>query len=218
VFIGHFGVALAAKPAAPSASLGTLFLASELIDLVWPTLLLLGWETVEIAPGATRLSPLEFTHYPITHSLAAVLLWAILFGVVYYLIRRTVAPALVCGGLVVSHWLLDAVVHKPDLPLYPGGAARIGLGLWDYPAPALALELAVFAVGVVAYLRNTRALDRTGAVAFWSLAGFLAVLLVLNAVGPPPPSSEAVAWVGEAQWLLVAWGYWIDRHRAARVT
>jgi membrane-bound metal-dependent hydrolase YbcI (DUF457 family) len=216
VFLGHFGVGFGAKAAAPRTSLGTLLLASQLIDLLWPTLLLVGVERVAIAPGITRVVPLDFTHYPISHSLAAVLLWAVLFGVAYQALRRYPRGALVCGLAVVSHWLLDLLTHRPDLPLVPGSDARVGLGLWGSLPATLLVELAVFAIGVFLYVRTTRASDRTGAVALWALVGFLLVIYAGNILGPPPPSVSAIAWLGQAQWLLVAWGYWIDRHRRAR--
>jgi membrane-bound metal-dependent hydrolase YbcI (DUF457 family) len=216
VFLGHFGVGFGAKSAAPKTSLGTLLLASQLIDLLWPTLLLVGVERVAITPGITRVVPLDFTHYPISHSLAAVLLWAVLFGVAYQALRRYPRGALVCAIAVVSHWLLDLLTHRPDLPLVPGSDARVGLGLWGSLPATLLVELAVFAVGVFLYLRTTRASDRTGSVALWALVGFLLVIYAGNILGPPPPSVSAIAWLGQAQWLLVAWGYWIDRHRHAQ--
>ena len=212
MFIGHFGVGLAAKALAPRVSLGSLFLAAQFIDLAWPTLLLLGIERVRIAPGITAVTPLDFEHYPITHSLLAVLLWGVGFAVVYKLIRKSSRGALVLGALVVSHWVLDLVVHRPDLPLYPG-SAKVGPGLWDSAAGTLVVELAVFGLGAALYLRTTRAKDRTGAWALWSLLGFLLLIHLGNLLGPPPPSVAAVAWMGHAQWLLVLWGYWIDRHR-----
>lgn len=216
MFIGHFGVGLAAKPAAKQTSLGTLFLAAQFIDLLWPTLLLLGLETVRIAPGATKVTPLEFTHYPISHSLLAVIVWAVLFSSVYYLIRRLVVPALVCGGLVASHWFIDALTHQPDLPLSLGGSTRIGLGLWNSPVFAIGLELLIFAVGLILYLRTTKPSDKVGSFSLWSLVVFLLLVYVLNIFGPPPPSVEAIAWTAQAMWLLVAWGYWVDRHRELR--
>lgn len=213
MFLGHFGVGLGAKAAAPRTSLGTLFLAAQFIDLMWPSLLLVGLETVEIVPGITTVTPLDFTSYPITHSLVAVLVWAALFAGAYQLLKRYPKGAWVCGLAVVSHWVLDALTHRPDLPLMPGGAARIGLGLW-YSMPAtLVVELAIFAIGVGFYLRATRAADRVGSIALWALVGFLLVVYFGNLFGTPPPSVTALAWVGQAQWLLVIWAYWIDRHR-----
>ena len=212
MFVGHFGVGLAAKALAPRVSLGSLFLAAQLIDLLWPTLLLLGIERVRIAPGITAVTPLDFEHYPFTHSLAAVLLWGLLFGLAYLGLKRYPRGAIVLGALVVSHWLLDLVVHRPDLPLYPG-SANVGLGLWHSVAGTLVVELAIFGLGAALYLRMTRARDRTGAWALWSLLGFLLLVHLGNLLGPPPPSVAAIAWVGQAQWLLVLWGWWIDRHR-----
>jgi membrane-bound metal-dependent hydrolase YbcI (DUF457 family) len=217
MFLGHFGVGFGAKAAVPTTSLGTLLLASQLIDLLWPTLLLLGLEQVAIAPGITRVTPLDFTHYPISHSLAAVLVWGLLFGVAYHALRRSPRGALVCGLAVVSHWLLDLLTHRPDLPLAPGSGVRVGLGLWGSLAGTVLVELAVFAVGVYMYLRTTRASDRTGTIALWALVGFLLVIYAGNILGPPPPSVTAIAWLGQAQWLLVAWGYWIDHHRRVQL-
>src|SRR5262245_47114382 len=131
MFIGHFGVGFGAKAKARTASLGTLFLAAQFLDLLWPTLLLLGIEQVEIAPGITKATPLDFTSYPISHSLLTACMWGLLFGTVYWLVREDLKIATVLGLCVVSHWVLDFVVHRPDLPLYPGDSPRVGLGLWN---------------------------------------------------------------------------------------
>lgn len=215
MFLGHFGVGFGAKAAAPKTSLGTLFLAAQFIDLLWPTLLLVGLERVAIAPGITRVTPLDFTHYPISHSLLGVLLWGAGFGVVYYLLRRYSRGAWVCGLAVVSHWVLDLVVHRPDLPLAPGLPVFVGLGLWNSLPVTLFLEIGIFAVGVGLYLRTTTAIDRIGSIGLWSLVGFLLLVYLGNLFGEPPPDVAALAWVGHAQWLLILWGYWIDRHRLA---
>ena len=215
MFVGHFGVGFAGKTVAPRASLGTLFLAAQFVDLLWPTLLTLGIERVAIQPGITVVTPFDFVYYPISHSLLTVVGWALLFAVLYYAMRRYLRGAIVVGVLVVSHWLLDAVMHRPDLPLYPGGEARIGLGLWNSLPGTFALEMGVFALGIWLYVRSTRALDRIGALGFWALVGFLLLLYVGFVFGEPPPSTAALAWVAQAQWLIVLWGYWLDRHRQA---
>jgi hypothetical protein len=217
VFIGHFGVGFGAKAAAPKTSLGTLFLATQFIDLLWPSLLVLGLETVAIAPGITTVTPLDFTSYPWSHSLLAVLIWAALLAGVYVLLRKYPRGAWVCGAAVVSHWVLDLLTHRPDLPLAPGTGARVGLGLWNSLPATLVVELGIFAIGVWLYLRSTRPLDRVGTIALWALIGFLTIIYFGNLVGPPPPNVTALAWVGQTQWLLVIWAYWIDRHRAATV-
>ena len=213
MFIGHFGVGFGAKAAAPRTSLGLLFIAAQFVDLLWPTLLLLGLEHVKIAPGLTRVTPLDFIDYPISHSLLAVVAWSVLFSGVYFIIAKYREGAWVCGLAVLSHWVLDLVVHRPDLPLAPGGTARFGLGLWNSLPATLAVELAVFGLGVYLYWRTTKAVDRTGSIAFWGLVAFLLLVFASNLLGPPPPSEKAIAWVGHAQWLLVLWAFWVDRHR-----
>ncbi len=214
MFLGHFGVGFGAKAAAPKTSLGTLFLAAQFVDLLWPTLVLIGVEKVVIAPGTTRVTPLEFTDYPITHSLLLSLVWASLFGAIYLFVRRYPKGAWICGAAVLSHWVLDLLTHRPDLPLAPGVETRFGLGLWNSLAATLVVEVGIFGVGVWLYVRSTRAIDGVGSIALWSLVGFLLVVYFSNLFGPPPPSITALAWVGQAQWLLVIWAFWIDRHRA----
>jgi hypothetical protein len=218
MFAGHFGLGFGAKAAARRVSLGTLFLASQFIDLLWPTLLLLGWETVRIAPGITRVTPLDFSHYPISHSLLAVGGWALLFGAVYYAIKRNLRGAAICALLVVSHWLLDLLTHRPDLQLVPTSNLRVGLGLWDSLPASIAVEILIFGAGVTLYARATRASDRAGSIGFWGLVLFLLVIYFSNVFGPPPPNVEVLAWTAQAQWLLVAWAYWIDRHRGSRLS
>jgi membrane-bound metal-dependent hydrolase YbcI (DUF457 family) len=217
MFIGHFGLALGAKKRAPELSLGTLFLGCQFADLLWPTFVLAGIEVVKIQPGITTVTPLDFVHYPYSHSLVALFIWAVAFAIGYMLIRRSISAAgLVIGALVLSHWFLDYVVHRPDLPLTINGTARYGLGLWNSLPATLIVELFLFLAGVGLYARFTEARDRWGHFGFWALVVFLLVVYIANIFGPPPPSDLAVAWAAEAMWLLVAWGYWIDRHRRIR--
>jgi hypothetical protein len=213
MFIGHFGVGFGAKRAAPHTSLGTLFLSAQFIDLLWPTLLLAGMERVEIRPGTTPVTPLDFVSYPVSHSLALVAGWGALFGIVYWMVRRYPAGAVVTAAAVISHWFLDAVVHRPDLPLVPGAATKVGFGLWNSPGATIVVEGAVFAAGVLLYLRSTMAVDRVGRYGTSALILLLVLIYAANLAGPPPPSVTVIAWAGQAQWLLVAFGYWIDRHR-----
>ena len=216
MFIGHYGVALAAKRATPVTSLGILVLAAQWVDLLWPIFLLLGWEQVRVAPGDTRLAPLAFEHYPWTHSLLAAVIWALLLGGVLAF-RQGLRAGLVVGGCVASHWFLDFLVHRPDLQLVPGVETRVGLGLWNVPAVALALEAFFFFGGLALYLRTTKARSAGGR---WGLAAFVAFLVlaeVSNLLGSPPPSATAVAWVSLSLWLLVPWAAAFDRRRSGRV-
>jgi hypothetical protein len=166
MFIGHFGLGLGLKRVAPAVSLGTLFLAVQFVDVLWPTLLLLGLEHVEISPGITNVVPLHFVDYPISHSLLTMLGWGVLFSAVYWIVSKSRTGAIVCGLAVVSHWFLDLLMHQPDLPLFPGDSPLFGLGLWNSLPATLALETTVFAAGVWIYTRTTRALDRTRSIGF----------------------------------------------------
>jgi hypothetical protein len=212
MFLGHFGVALAAKKAAPQTSLGTLVLAAQLADLLWPIFLLLGWEQVRVAPGITRVTPLDFVSYPWSHSLALQLVLGIALGLTYFLVRRDSRGAIVAASCVPTHWLLDYVSHRPDMPLVPGGA-RYGLGLWNSMPATLTVELAIFSGGIAIYLSVTRAKDRTGKFALWAFLLLLVVVYFSSTFGPPPPNERAIAFMALALWLLVPWAAWADRHR-----
>lgn len=213
MFIGHYGIALAAKKLAPRTSLGTLALAAVLIDLIWPTLLAAGIERARIDEALPGVTPIVFVHYPWTHSLLAVGVWGALFGLAHFAWRRDRRVALILGALVVSHWLLDAIVHRPDLLLMPGGHWGVGFGLWRSPIATLIVELGVFAFGLLLYVRATPGARRMPLAVF---ALLLVAIYLGNLFGPPPPSIEAIAWLGQAQWLLVLVAYWIDRERGAR--
>jgi membrane-bound metal-dependent hydrolase YbcI (DUF457 family) len=214
MFIGHFGLGFGAKAAVPRVSLGTLFVAAQFADLLWPTLVLAGLERVDVAPGTTAVTPLDFISYPYSHSLLALAVWGVLFGLVYFLLVRSRTRAgVVLGVLVVSHWLLDAATHRPDMPLTIGGTARVGLGLWNSVPGTLAAELLIFAGGLALYRRATVARDKIGSIGLLAFAVFLLVVYAAAVFGPPPPSSRAVAWSAESMWLLVAWAFWVDRHR-----
>jgi len=214
MFLGHYAVALGAKRVAPAASLGTLFTAAAFLDLVWPVLVIAGVERVAIEPGNTAFTPLRFEHYPLSHSLIMSVVWGIAFGAVYFVVKRTLPVAIVLGVLVVSHWALDVVVHRPDLPLTLSGNARVGLGLWNSIAGTLVVELALFVLGLVIYVRTTRARDSAGRWGFAALAFFLLAIYAAAAFGPAPPSANAVAWSDMGQWLVILWAAWVDRHRA----
>jgi hypothetical protein len=215
MFIGHFAVAFAAKPVAPRTSLGMLVAAVSLLDLVWPILVLAGIEMVRIDPGNTVVTPLDFVSYPYSHSLLFVTIWALIFAGGYLSKTRYWRGASVIFVGVISHWGLDVLSHRPDMPLFPG-SATIGLGLWNSLAATVLVEGVAFALGVWIYARSTRATDRTGRWAWWTLVAFLLLIYAGNLAGSPPPSSAAVAAVALAAWLFPLWAWWIDRHRAAQ--
>lgn len=213
MFIGHFAVGMAAKSVKPSLSLGSYFMAAQFVDLLWPTLLLLNLEQVIIEPGITAMTPLNFIHYPISHSLLMALVWALAgFGLVY-MIKKDASAALLIGLCVASHWLLDFFTHRPDLPLTLSETTKVGLGLWNFKTATFLIESALFATGIYLYLKKTSARDKVGQYGFISLVGFLYIISVMNMVGPPPPDVNAIAWAGHLQWLFVLWAYWVDSHR-----
>jgi membrane-bound metal-dependent hydrolase YbcI (DUF457 family) len=217
MFLGHFGLGFGAKKVAPAVSLGTFFVAAQFADLLWPTLVLLGIEHVVVQPGATVVTPLNFISYPYSHSLLGLALWGAIFGAVYLVLGRVRPPvALLLAMLVLSHWLLDYITHRPDMPLTFHGADRLGLGLWNSTVGTLTAEFAIFAVGVALYAQATRPRDRVGSFGLWSLVVFFVVVYLASVFGPPPPSAAAVAWSAQAMWLIVVWAYWVDGHRLRR--
>ncbi len=216
MILGHYAIAFAARRAAPDVSLGTTSLAAQLLDLIWPIFLLIGLERVAIAPNLMRMSPLDFVHYPISHSLLTAVAWGALAGGIYYAARRNRRGALLVAGLVVSHWFLDLPMHRPDLPLWPGDSPRLGFGLWNSFVATVVIELGLFAAGLAMYVRGTRPKDRVGTWALVGLVAFLLLIFLSGLTGAPPPSERAVGIVTLGLWLFVPWSYWIDRHRIGR--
>jgi len=210
MFVGHTALALASKARVREAPLPLLVTAVFFLDLLWPVFLLLGIERVRIVPGDTAFTPLAFDAYPWSHSLAMACLWGALLALVSRKHR------LLIGALVVSHWVLDVVAHRPDLPLWPGRSPLLGLGLWNSVPATLLVEGLFFAGAIALYLRATRSKDWMGSFALWSFLLFQTAIWVSGPFSPPPPSARAIAWVGMAGVLFVPWAAWIERHRSPR--
>jgi len=216
VFIGHAAAGFAAKRLAPRTSLAWLLVAPWLLDFLWPVFLVLGIERVRPRAAASPFLNLDFVSYPWPHSLLMAVVWAVVFGFAYERVTRDRRGALVVGALVVSHWLIDLVVHVPDLPLWPGPSPLYGLGLWRLPAYTMFVEGLLFVSGLAVYVACTRPRERTGNLALGGLVAFLLGIYWLSLSGGPPPSHLAIAGtmlVFGA--VLVPWAAWIDRHRAA---
>ena len=213
MFIGHFGVGLGAKKIDKKPSLGTMLLAAQFLDLLWPIMILLGIETVKIEPGNTAMTPLNFISYPITHSLLGAFVWSMLFGIVYFLIKKSYKSSILLATLVMSHWILDLISHKPDLQLIPWSEVRVGLGLWNYFTASIVAEVLIYCVGAYFYVNSTKAKNRKGEIGMWGLLVFLAIVYLMNLFGSAPPSVNAIAIVGLFQWLIIAWAYWVDANR-----
>jgi len=213
MFIGHFAVGFAAKKAAPGLSLGWLFMAVQFLDLLWPSLLLLNIEQVAINTDPGQLTPLSFTHYPISHSLVMALAWAFLFGLIYYLFKKNLKHACILFLGVISHWILDLIVHYPDLPLYPGNSPKVGLKLWSLPVAENIIEGVMFVTGVAVYLNITTAKNNIGKYLFWILIVLLAAAYLANILAPAPTDTNALAWGAQFMWLFVVLAFWADYNR-----
>ncbi len=216
MFLGHYAVALAAKRAAPKVSLGALFLATQWLDLLWPFFLLLGIEHVAIRPGITKINAFDFYDYPWTHSLLTSLGWALIGASILWFRRRAWKEALVFGGCIASHWMLDALVHRPDLPLLPYGTTKVGLGIWYSFWGTTFLEAAFLGVGVLMYLRTTYASNWKGRWGLWGLIGFLLLIWVFSMTMPPPSDPQMIALSMLSLWLFVPFAAWVDLHRKAK--
>src|SRR6267142_2669080 len=166
MFVGHYGVSFAAKKAEPGVPLWVLFIAVQLLDVLWAPFVLLGIEKVRIVPGITASNPLDLYYMPYTHSLLAAIGWSVVAFLAYrFVVRADPARAAAIVGLAVfSHWVLDFLVHRPDLPLYDN-SAKVGLGLWNFPAVALGLEVVLLFGGMWLYFRSGAA-RRTAIIVF----------------------------------------------------
>ncbi len=219
MFIGHYGVALALKRAEPKVSLGTLFFVTQFVDVLWAVFLLLGWERARIEPGITAASPLQFLSYPLSHSLVAAFVWAAVAASIYYSwptrdTSRHLHATLIVFIAGVSHWFLDVIVHRPDLPLAGNTSPKVGLGLWDHLAASVAVELLIFAVGLALYLTISvkRHRPRRGRTAV--LAVVMLALAAASLFGPVPPNMTVVAVGALVLFLgLTALAAWADRRR-----
>jgi hypothetical protein len=189
MFVGHYGVSFAAKKAEPAIPLWVLFIAVQLLDVLWAPFVLLGIEKVRIVPGFTASNPLDLYYMPYTHSLLAAIGWSVVAFLVYRFAVRSAPPraAAIVGLAVFSHWVLDFLVHKPDLPLYDN-TAKVGLGLWNLPAVALGLEALLLFGAMWLYVRHTA--RRTAMLVFGVVMLGIQVYVFF---GPPPASDKAAA-------------------------
>ncbi|MCW5516031.1 metal-dependent hydrolase [Muriicola sp. Z0-33] len=208
MFIGHFAVGLLSKKNDQLPSLAMMFLAVQLLDLIWPILVLFGIETFSIDPGNTKLTHLNFEFYPYSHSLLAAFVWSLLLGAGYFLFTKNSKGSLLLGGLVISHWILDLITHRPDLPLSPFSETRMGFGLWNYPVIEIVLEVLLFGVGAFLYYKSSNFKRKKS---FLLLIAFLLVVHLMNLSGPPPPNVMAVAWSANLMWLIILWAGWIEK-------
>ena len=201
MFVGHYGVSFAAKKLEPELPLWLLFIAVQLLDVLWAPFVLLGIEKVRIVPGFTATNPLDLYYMPYTHGLVAALGWSVVAALAYRFLARGASrrAATIIGIAVFSHWVLDFLVHGPDLPLYDN-TAKVGLGLWNLPALALGLEAASLFGGMWLYLK----LGPVRRTAFLVFGVIMLAIQVYVFFGPPPSSANAAAATAIVAYALFA--------------
>ena len=217
MFIGHWAPALiaAAHPKAPK--LGTLFVAGQLVDFGFFGLMLLGVERMRVAPGISAMNPMDLYHMPWTHSLLGCAVWAAGFAAILYALTRNRTGALIGGGVVLSHWLLDWLVHVPDLTLW-GTPPKLGLGLWNHPAIAMPLELGLTFGALAFYLLRTRATSGAASPAAGILAALLLTIQAVSWFGPAPEAvtAEIPLTALAAYTILALVAAWVGSTRAVQ--
>jgi hypothetical protein len=218
MFVGHFAVGMAGKKLAPGASLAWLWFAAIFADVLWPVLLAFGAENVRILRRSQAYMPLDFVNFPWSHSLLMLVIWGALFAAFWRNVPGGKRIGLVLGALVVSHWFLDWITHKPDMPLWPGGP-KYGLGLWDSVPKTVLVELAIFAIGILIYVRATWPRDSLGTWGFWIVMLLLFLAYLSDSFDRRPPRSVGSIWSGAiiASLIMIALGGFIEQHRDPRV-
>jgi hypothetical protein len=214
MFIGHYGVSFAAKVWDKSIPLWVLFIAVQVLDVFWGIFVLTGIEKVRIVPGITATNPLDLYYMPYTHSLAGALGWSVIGFAAYKIARRsTTAAAVLVAAAVFSHWVLDLIVHRPDLALYDD-TYKMGFGVWNFPAIAFGLEIILLFVGMFLYLRSTTAVSAIGK---YGMLVFGLVLIAVQAYvffGEPPSSPSGAAFTALISYFVFAGvAYWLERQR-----
>jgi hypothetical protein len=205
MFVGHYGVSFAAKPVAPRVPLWVWFIAVQWMDIVWSILVLLGVEKLHIVPGFTEANSLELYYMPYTHGLPGSIVLSLGLGAIVALFNadKRLATMLLVAAASFSHWLLDLIVHVPDLPLYDD-SAKVGLGLWRHVALSFPLELILLGAGAWLSTRDSRFKTAAGRYLFWGFIAALAVLQAYANFGPAPDSPQSFAVTALALYLLLA--------------
>ena len=211
MLVGHFSAGLVAKRIEPRVSLGTTVLAAMFSDVLWAVFLAAGIEHVAVAPGVgkNRMIGLDIVY---SHGLLPDILWAGLFAAIYFAIRKNARGAWVLFAAVLSHWVLDVISHRPDMPLAPGVHPVLGFGLWNSRPATLLVEGGFWLLAIALYVHATKATGRAGIYGFWIVIALLTWIWFTNITTPPPPSG-----VGSLVFftLVIVWAYWMNRCRAS---
>ena len=214
MLVGHFAVGFTAKRIEPGISVGTLVLAAMLADLLWCLFMFAGIEQVQFKPGMGAANYFVASNIVISHSLLMDGVWAALLAGAYFFVRRKPRGAWVIFGTVLSHWPLDWISHRPDMPLSPGVHRYFGLGLWTSIPAALVVEGGFWVLAVILYARGTEPKTRIGVYAYWTVGALLPLAWYNNLAGPPPPNPRTV-WLSSVLFfsLSIGWAYWMNRLR-----
>jgi len=218
MFVGHYAVGFATKRIQPRLSLFSLLTAAMLADILYSIFLIAGIEHFAIRPGITRVNALDLYDFPISHSLLTDVIWAGLFAGIFFFCSRSARAAWIMVAAVLSHWLLDFISHRPDMPRAPGVHKYFGLGLWNSIPATAVLEGSMWFAAIILYVRATRAKGRAGFYGLWIPVGLVTLLWVTSLNGAPPPSVGIVKIVNAVLISLsLAWTYWMDRARVDHV-
>jgi LexA-binding, inner membrane-associated putative hydrolase len=216
MLVGHLAVGMVAKRVEPKISLGTLVLAAMLVDFLWCVFMVAGIDQVQFKPGRGAANYFVPINIAMSHSLLTTVIGASVLAGAYFLRRRYPRGAWVIFAVVLSHWLLDFIAHKPDMPLAPGLPWVFGLGLWTSIPATLIVEGGFWLLAIIIYVRATRAKNRAGLYAFWVVAALLTLIWYNNIAGPPPPNPKTAGISSFIFFsLVVAWAYWMNRLRLA---
>jgi hypothetical protein len=214
MLVGHFAIGFVAKRVEPKISLGTLALAAMIADFLWCIFMMAGIEHVRFKPGMGAANYFDASNIAMSHSLLMNTIWAALFAATYFLRRHYQQGAWVLFVVVLSHWLLDFVAHRPDMPLAPGVHRYFGLGLWTSISATLIVEGGFWLLAIILYARATHPKNRAGVYAFWSVIVLLTLVWYNNIAGSPPPNPNTAPIFSLIFFsLVVAWAYWMNRLR-----
>lgn len=215
LFVGHYSASFLAKSLQKTIPLWLLFLAVQFVDILWSIFVLLGIEKVRIVPGITASNALDLYYMPFTHSLVGAFFWsALAFRICqFFPSLRGWRAGLTIGAAVFSHWILDVIVHRPDLALYDN-TLKMGFGLWNHPVPAFILEIALLVGGALGFLRSAAKKGR--------IIVYLCLLVLVQVVGtfffPPPPSARAAALTALSFYLVFALlAFWVEGRQSLTV-
>ena len=217
MFVGHYAASLALKRFEKRASLGVLFLAVQFVDIVFFPLVLLGIERLNVVENFTQSTHFELVYMPYTHSLVAFLIWS---GLAYALFRWVIVKshsvAVVVALAVMSHWLLDVIVHTPDMPLWSDASLKLGFGLWNNAIATYVLEAALLLAGLWLYMRSTKAVTKTGKYGMGIFVVLLLLINIANIFGPLGNDSKLALAVSAltAYFLFAAVAFWLDKNRS----